>query len=162
MSEQLAHDLLALTRLFDAGGWKELRVEYPGTSILFSHNRAAVLSADVSAAPRTAQVGAAEPHAAPTPAPTIAASPDTAPVDPAWTAVAAPNIGTFYRSPKPGAAPFVELGQQVAAGSELCLLEVMKLFTSVTAPVAGTVRRIVAQDGELVEGGQMLFYIEAE
>lgn len=47
--------------------------------------------------------------------------------------VEAPNLGTFYRSPKPGAPPFVEIGQEVQKGAELCLIEVMKLFTSVRA-----------------------------
>ena len=80
--------------------------------------------------------------------------------DPSWTPVTASNLGTFYRSPKPGAAPFVDVGQRVEADTEICLLEVMKLFTSVKAGIAGTVRQISATDAELVEGGQVLFYIE--
>ena len=74
----------------------------------------------------------------------------------------APNLGTFYRSPKPGSPPFVELGQQVAADTEICLLEVMKLFTSVNAGVAGTIMKVCAVDAELVEGDQVLFYIEQD
>jgi biotin carboxyl carrier protein len=79
-----------------------------------------------------------------------------------WIAVKAPNLGTFYRSPKPGADPFVELGDKVSPETEICLLEVMKLFTAVSAGVSGTVRKICAEDAELVEGEQVLFYIEED
>ena len=83
-------------------------------------------------------------------------------VDSAWVAVEAPNLGTFYRSPKPGAAPFVEIGDTVEANTEICLIEVMKLFTSVKAGKAGTVRQICADDAELVEAGRVLFYLSAD
>ncbi len=72
----------------------------------------------------------------------------------------APNLGTFYRSPKPGAAPYVTVGQTVGADTEVCLIEVMKLFTSVLAGVGGAVRRVLVEDAELVEYDQPLFLIE--
>ena len=72
----------------------------------------------------------------------------------------APNLGTFYRSPKPGAAPYVSVGQTVGADTEVCLIEVMKLFTSVPAGVAGAVRKVLVEDAELVEYDQPLFLIE--
>lgn len=152
MNEALARDLEVLARSFEAGGWRELRIETDGLSVLFSTDPAA--GGLESGHPILLQAAAARPIAAP-------ASADAA-IDPAWHPVAAPNLGTFYRSPKPGAPPFVELGQRVSAQTELCLLEVMKLFTSVKAGVAGTIRRIDAADAELVEGGQMLFHIEPE
>ena len=77
-----------------------------------------------------------------------------------WIAVVAPNLGTFYRAPKPGAPPFVNVGQTVTPETEMCLLEVMKLFTTVTAGAGGVVRRICVQDAEMVEFGETLFYIE--
>ncbi|MFN6980166.1 MAG: acetyl-CoA carboxylase biotin carboxyl carrier protein, partial [Gemmobacter sp.] len=77
-----------------------------------------------------------------------------------WVAIPAPNLGTFYRAPKPGAPPYCEVGQRVTEDSELCLIEVMKLFTSLRSGVAGTVRRICVPDGAMVEHGQILFYIE--
>jgi len=73
--------------------------------------------------------------------------------------VSAPNLGTFYRSPKPGAAFYVEIGATVAVGDELCLIEVMKLFTAVRAEVAGRIHAVLAPDGEMVEAGQPLFAI---
>jgi acetyl-CoA carboxylase biotin carboxyl carrier protein len=75
--------------------------------------------------------------------------------------VTAPMVGTFYRAPSPGAPPFVESGAQVKEGDALCLIEVMKLFTTIYAPCSGRVADVGADNGELVEYGQMLFVIEA-
>lgn len=71
-------------------------------------------------------------------------------------AVAAPFMGTFYRAPKPGAPPFVQLGQHVEPDSIVGLIEVMKLMNSVYAGCSGTIVEISAQDGQLVAKGQVL------
>lgn len=76
--------------------------------------------------------------------------------------VAAPMVGTFYRAPNPDAEPFVELGTRVAVGDPLCVIEVMKLFTTVHAEFAGTVRDIGPNNADLVEYGQMLFVISPD
>lgn len=76
--------------------------------------------------------------------------------------VTAPNLGTFYRAPKPGAAPYVEIGDTVAEGEELCLIEVMKLFTAVRADVAGRLHAVLAEDGSMVEAGQPLFALVSD
>jgi acetyl-CoA carboxylase biotin carboxyl carrier protein len=73
--------------------------------------------------------------------------------------VLAPYLGTFYRSPKPGSPPYVELGQTVGSEDEVCLVEVMKLFTAVRAGIAGTIAQVLAKDGDIVEAGQPLFVI---
>ncbi len=77
-------------------------------------------------------------------------------------AVTAPMVGTFYRSPAPGAPPFVELGSKVNAGDPICIIEVMKLFTTIQAEWGGTVKKIGAENATPVEYGQMLFVIEPE
>jgi oxaloacetate decarboxylase alpha subunit len=69
-------------------------------------------------------------------------------------------VATFYRSPSPQAASFVELGDTVAAGQTLCILEMMKMMNELTADVAGIVRQILVEDGETVQYGQPLFAIE--
>jgi biotin carboxyl carrier protein len=74
--------------------------------------------------------------------------------------IRAPNLGTFYRAPKPGAPPYVEVGQRVEPDSEVCLIEVMKLFAPVRAGLAGVVREIRARDGEMVEFDQALIVVE--
>ena len=74
--------------------------------------------------------------------------------------VAAPMVGTFYRASSPDAPPFVEVGTVVKAGQPLCLIEVMKLFTTINSEVGGRIAQIGADNGELVEYGRTLFVIE--
>ena len=74
--------------------------------------------------------------------------------------VAAPMVGTFYRAPTPEAPPFVEVGSVVSLGQPLCLIEVMKLFTTINSEVAGRILQIGAENAELVEYGRTLFVIE--
>ncbi|MDP9429018.1 MAG: hypothetical protein M3Q47_09155 [Actinomycetota bacterium] len=66
-------------------------------------------------------------------------------------------VGVFYRSPEPGAPPFVAAGSRIEAGATLGLVEVMKMFTSVTAPAGGEVVEVLAGNDEFVEYGQPLF-----
>lgn len=80
-------------------------------------------------------------------------------VPPSWSAISAPMVGTFYRSPSPGEPPFVEVGAPVEAGDTVALIEVMKLFTELKAEVAGKVARNDVADGSLVEFGQPLVWI---
>jgi acetyl-CoA carboxylase biotin carboxyl carrier protein len=77
-------------------------------------------------------------------------------------AVLAPLPGTFYRAPRPGAAPFVEVGSRVSADSVVGIVETMKLMNSVPAGVAGTVAEICLGNGEFAEHGATLVRIEAE
>lgn len=73
--------------------------------------------------------------------------------------VRAPMVGTFYRRPSPQESQYVDVGQAVAKGQALCLIEVMKLFTTIEATTAGTVEAILPEDGALVEFDQLLFLI---
>jgi oxaloacetate decarboxylase (Na+ extruding) subunit alpha len=89
------------------------------------------------------------------------------PGQPATTAVSgtlvrveSPMVGTFYRSPQPGSPPFVELGDVVAPGQTLCILEAMKLMNEVKADVEGVVRGVHAENAQPVEFGQLLFELE--
>eukprot|EP00887_Chlorella_sp_A99_P003825 scaffold32.g3825.t1 len=74
-------------------------------------------------------------------------------------AVKAPMVGTFYRSPNPGAAPFVEVGQTVKEGDPLCIIEAMKLLNEIEADKSGVIKEILVENGEPVEYGQSLFVI---
>jgi acetyl-CoA carboxylase biotin carboxyl carrier protein len=69
-------------------------------------------------------------------------------------------VGTFYRAPEPGAAPFVEEGDAVGPGQTLCILEAMKLMNEVKAEIEGIVRTIHVQNAQPVEFGQLLFELE--
>ncbi|HEV8461244.1 MAG TPA: acetyl-CoA carboxylase biotin carboxyl carrier protein [Gaiellaceae bacterium] len=86
--------------------------------------------------------------------------PPVAPRDDALVRVESPMVGTFYRSPAPGSAPFVEEGDAVAAGQTLCILEAMKLMNEVKAETEGIVRAIHVGNAEPVEFGQLLFELE--
>ena len=71
-----------------------------------------------------------------------------------------PMVGTFYRSPSPGAALVHQLGQAVKPGDTLCIIEAMKLLNEIEAEVGGTVKQILVENGQPVEYGQPLFIIE--
>ena len=75
-------------------------------------------------------------------------------------AVRSPMVGTFYRRPTPDEAPYVEVGSEVEVGAPLCLVEVMKLYTTVYAKTRGRIARICASDADLVEYDQILFVID--
>ena len=72
--------------------------------------------------------------------------------------VKAPMVGTFYRSPNPGAAPFIDVGQSVKEGDPLCI-EAMKLLNEIEADKSGVIKEILVENGEPVEYGQPLFVI---
>ncbi len=74
--------------------------------------------------------------------------------------VTSPMVGTFYRAPSPGAPPFVNVGDKVAVGHTLCILEAMKLMNELQAEIAGTIREICVENAQPVEFGQKLFVIE--
>ena len=100
---------------------------------------------------------------APAPAPAAPAAPAAeAPADAASHpgAVKSPMVGTVYLSAEPGAAPFVAVGGQVAAGDTLLIVEAMKVMNPITAPKAGTVKQILVQDAQPVEYDQPLVVIE--
>jgi acetyl-CoA carboxylase biotin carboxyl carrier protein len=115
------------------------------------------------AAPVQVQVPAAAPVAA---APVAAAAPAAAPAatdeDPAKHpgAVPSPMVGTVYLQPEPGSPPFIKVGQQVSEGETLLIVEAMKTMNHIHAPKAGTVKRILVEDGAAVEFGTPLVIVE--
>lgn len=93
--------------------------------------------------------------AAPEAAPVVVATP----VETGHT-VKSPMVGTFYRSASPGSKSFVEIGDAVKEGETLCIIEAMKILNEIESDKTGTVRRILADNGQAVEYGQPLFIIE--
>lgn len=94
---------------------------------------------------------------APVAAPVVAV--ETAEAAPAGHVVKSPMVGSFYRSSSPESSPFVEVGQAVAVGDTLCLIEAMKLMNEIEADVAGVVKAVLVENGQPVEYGQPLFII---
>jgi acetyl-CoA carboxylase biotin carboxyl carrier protein len=76
-------------------------------------------------------------------------------------AVTSPMVGVAYLLPEPGSPPFVAIGQKVAAGQTLLLIEAMKTFNQIKAPKAGTVARVLVANGTPVEYGEVLMILEA-
>ncbi|MCK2094981.1 acetyl-CoA carboxylase biotin carboxyl carrier protein [Thauera aromatica] len=101
---------------------------------------------------------------APAPAATVSATlvapvADSDDLLPEGHVVKSPMVGTFYRASAPGAKPLTDVGQSVAAGDRLCIIEAMKLMNEIEADVSGVVKAILVDNGEPVEYGQPLFVI---
>jgi acetyl-CoA carboxylase biotin carboxyl carrier protein len=97
--------------------------------------------------------------------PTAEAGPAVAPPGPppepdGFVRIESPMVGTFYRAPQPGSPPYVEVGDTVAAGQTLCILEAMKLMNELKTEVDGVVGAIHAENASPVEYGQLLFELE--
>ncbi len=108
----------------------------------------------VAAAPAPAPMAH---HAVPAP---VAPSQPAPAALPAGHAVTSPMVGTFYRSPSPGAKSFVEVGSQVNVGDTLCIIEAMKMLNEIDSDKAGIVKAILKENGQPVEYGETLFVIE--
>ena len=134
-----------LAELLTETGLTEIEVEDGGRKIKVARN----------AAP--AAVHAAAPVAAAAPAPAAAAAPAAPAVDP--NAVKSPMVGTVYLCPEPGAPNFVSVGQKVAAGETLLIIEAMKVMNPITAPSAGTVTAVLVETAQPVEYDQPLVVI---
>ena len=143
-----AADVQEIMRLVEESQFDELVLEINGMKLQLRRG---------SVAAAAALVAAAEPAAAPAPAASVAktvlavARPAGAGQD-----VTSPMLGTFYRAPKPGAPPFVEVGAPVEVDTVIGIIEVMKLMNTVRAGLRGHVTEILASDGALVEFGETL------
>jgi len=79
---------------------------------------------------------------------------------PALKEIKSPMVGTFYKSPEPGADPYVKVGARVTPGETVCIIEAMKIMNEIEAEIAGVVREILADDAQPVEFGQVLFRVD--
>ena len=110
----------------------------------------------------------AAPAAAPLPAggsaPSAAAAPESETDSqlPPGFVVTSPMVGTFYQASSPGSKPFVSVGQRVAPGDTLCIIEAMKILNQIESEVAGEVKAIIAENGHPVEYGEPLFVIDTD
>jgi acetyl-CoA carboxylase biotin carboxyl carrier protein len=145
-------DVAEITRLLDESTFTELYLEVDGLKI--SLKRGAAGAPGTSAPATPPGIRTAPPEARPM---AHGAAPESA--DPHRHAVSAPLLGTFYRAPKPGAAPFVEVGSAVNEDTIVGIIEVMKLMNAVRAGARGTVAEILCRDGTLVEYGETLLWI---
>jgi acetyl-CoA carboxylase biotin carboxyl carrier protein len=155
-------DVAEIIKIVDASSCDELIVEIAGAKIVVRRNgRAGEPSPSASALapprPESAPPAAVPPGAAP-----AAAGPkvDRTARSDGRIEIRSPMVGTFYRAPSPKDAPFVEVGTVVKPGDPLCLVEVMKLYTTITADRAGRIAEILPPNAQLVEYDQVLFVME--
>ncbi len=150
MTKPSAEDIETLVDLFNQSDWEEMHLKIEGLELFLSNvpgargPRAVALEAAAS----TGET----PHEPAAPAPVV--------IPEGMVVVRAPNLGTFFRAPKPGSPPYVEIGQAIDEDTEICLIEVMKLFTPVRAGVAGVVHEICVNDAQMVEFDQPLAIID--
>ena len=143
-----------LIELLEESGIAEIEIHEGEESVRISRNS----TAPVAAAP--AAIAAAPVAAAPVAAvaPVAAAAPAEEQID--GHVLNSPMVGSFYRSPSPGAASFVDIGSKVNVGDTLCIIEAMKLLNQIEADKAGTIKAILVENGQPVEYNQPLFVIE--
>ena len=154
-------DVLHILKLIDESKFDYFQLEVGELKITVSKGEPIPLApapqnTSVAPAPGAA---AAKPGAPPAAAPATQATKAVA-IPEGMLPITAPLLGTFYVAPEPGAPPFVKLGQQITEDTTVGLIEVMKVFNSVRATVAGTVVEVVAQNGQFVEFGQTLFIVK--
>ena len=84
------------------------------------------------------------------------------PPKPTYKEILSPIVGTFYRSPAPDAAPFVEVGTRVVKGQVLCIVEAMKIMNQIESDTTGTIAAIIVENAQPVAYGQALFHVTPE
>jgi acetyl-CoA carboxylase biotin carboxyl carrier protein len=154
-------DVLHILKLIDESKFDYFQLEVGELKITVSKGEPIPLT------PAPQNTGAAPPPAAaaakaapPTAAPPTTQAARAVTIPEGMVPITAPLLGTFYVAPEPGAPPFVKVGQQITEDTTVGLIEVMKVFNSVRATVAGTVVEVVAQNGQFVEFGQTLFIVK--
>jgi acetyl-CoA carboxylase biotin carboxyl carrier protein len=149
-----AADVAEIMRLVEQSGFDELTLEIDGMKLSLRRG-----GSDQPAVAPPASAFASGSASTPASGSESRSLSTPAPVDPNVHDVPSPLLGTFYRAPKPGAPPFVEVGAQVEEETVVAIIEVMKLMNTVRAGVRGTVTEILLGDGALAEYGETLLRV---
>ncbi|MDC1311163.1 acetyl-CoA carboxylase biotin carboxyl carrier protein [Burkholderiales bacterium] len=150
-------DLRKLKKLIDLvkeSGIEELEITEGEEKVRINSGNKAVITSVVS--PTTQPIQLDMPRQAE--APVVSADDQPIPVDDGFI-MKSPMVGTFYRASNPESAAFVELGQTVAEGETVCIIEAMKLLNEIEAEKSGVIKKILVENGQPVEFGQPLFVI---
>ncbi|MBZ9537673.1 acetyl-CoA carboxylase biotin carboxyl carrier protein [Modicisalibacter tunisiensis] len=143
-----------LIELLEESNISEIEIQEGEESVRISRHPNGTAAQPVAAAPQWSHAPAPAPAADP-----VAPAADPAPAQPSGHAVTSPMVGTFYRSPAPGAKAFVEVGQSVKKGETVCIVEAMKMMNQIEADKDGVVEAILVEDGEPVEFDQPMLII---
>lgn len=114
----------------------------------------------VATAPQVVAAAAAPVAQASAPVPVAPATSEVAAPAKKGTPITSPMVGTFYKAPSPDAEPFVKEGSSVKTGDVVCIVEAMKMMNEIESEISGTVVEICVEDGQPVEFGQVLMYVE--
>lgn len=148
-----------LIRLVEESKITELEVSQGRTRIRISKNGVGVPITHVAAAPASLPLHAAASREVED---NEEASPADAKLASNLKQIKSPMVGTVYRAPAPGSEPFIDLGQPVAVGQTVCIVEAMKLMNEISSDFSGVVRRVLVENGQPVEYGQPLFLVETK
>lgn len=154
-----------LIKLLSESNVDEIEIEEEGKKIrVVKHGNAAAASGPVATAAPVYLAPSNGPAPIPAAVPAVPAAAAPAPAHSEtgkFHEIKSPIVGTFYRSPAPDAAPFVQVGSNVSPGSVLCIVEAMKLMNEIESDVSGKVVKVLVENGQPVEYDQTLFLIEA-
>ncbi len=148
-----------LIELLDESGLAEIEITEGEDSVRISRTSAGFVPPVPVYSPPVQAAAPPPSSAAPAPAAAATAAPDVVGESDEYE-VTAPMVGSFYSSATPGAAPFVQVGDQVNEGDTLCIIEAMKMMNQIEAEVSGSIKSIRVQNGDPVEYGQILFVID--
>lgn len=144
-----------LIELLEESGISEIEIKEGEEAVRISRYPAGMPFTIQSAPAPVMAPAVSAPSAAPAPAP---AEPEEPVIE--GHVITSPMVGTFYRSPSPGAKPFADVGQRVSVGDTLCIIEAMKMMNQIEADKAGVVKTVLVENGQPVEFGQPLFVID--
>jgi acetyl-CoA carboxylase biotin carboxyl carrier protein len=145
-----------LIELLEESGIAEIEIKEGEEAVRISRHPAGVPVA-IQGSPFAAFAPPAASPPAAAPSTSAAEAPEPAPEG---HVITSPMVGTFYRSPTPGAKPFADVGQRVSVGDTLCIIEAMKMMNQIEADKAGVIKAILVENGQPVEFGQPLFVID--
>ncbi|EGA90123.1 acetyl-CoA carboxylase biotin carboxyl carrier protein subunit [Planococcus donghaensis MPA1U2] len=162
-------EIREIIKLVDGSSIDEFSYEFEGVKVKMKKNGSGQTQQTSSSTEQAPQVQKAVETSTPAPAKepeveTLVSS--EAPEVPAdnnadYHKILSPMVGTFYESPSPDEAPYVQVGTKVSADHVVCIVEAMKLFNEIEAEVDGEIAEILVKDGQLVEYGQPLFLVKA-
>jgi len=153
------NDIKKILEIIEESEYEEVDIQFDDLKIRASKSGLSAPAAPATPAPAGTPANS-PPQGASQPAPQ--AAPPSMAIPEGLAVVSAPMVGTVYRAPAPEAPPFCNAGDRVKADDTVCLIEIMKLFNSISAGVSGTVKEVLVENGALVAYNQPLILIEPD
>ncbi len=151
-----------LVKLVETSDIEELEIQEEGFQVRINKGKSVGQGPMIAAVPAGIQASsqAAVPGPQGVPDPEVQADPSSGAISDNTAEICSPMVGTFYRSPSPDAAPYVDVGDTIRPGKILCIIEAMKLMNEIEGEVSGKIVKILVENAQAVEYNQPLFLIE--